>query len=101
MVIQVNNGETARCTVIDQGAGFSKEFVAEAFERFTRDDLSRKRMSGGAGLGLAIARSYVVALGGGIHADPGPGGKVSFWLPSPGPRSRSVSTNPSHGSRTS
>jgi signal transduction histidine kinase len=86
VVIRVSNGDAARCTVIDQGAGFSKEFAARAFERFTRDDASRSRTCGGAGLGLAIARSYVVALGGDINAEPGPGGKVSFWLPSPGAR---------------
>jgi signal transduction histidine kinase len=86
VVIRVSNGDAARCTVIDQGAGFSKEFAARAFERFTRDDASRSRTGGGAGLGLAIARSYVVALGGDINAEPGPGGKVSFWLPSPGAR---------------
>ena len=83
VMIQVTNGNAARCTVIDQGVGFSKEFAAEAFKRFTRDDASRTRRAGGAGLGLAIARSYVVALGGDIRADPGPGGKVTFWLPSP------------------
>jgi signal transduction histidine kinase len=82
VVIRVSNGDPARCTVIDQGAGFSKEFAARAFKRFTRDDASRSRTAGGAGLGLAIARSYVVALGGDIDAEPGPGGRVSFWLPS-------------------
>lgn len=83
VVIQVSNGSTASCTVIDQGAGFTKEFAARAFNRFARDDASRTRTAGGAGLGLSIARSYVVALGGDIHAEPGPGGKVSFWLPAP------------------
>lgn len=89
VVIQVSNREAARCTVIDEGRGFSKEFAARAFKRFSRDDASRKRTGGGAGLGLAIAHSYVVALGGDIHAQPGPGGNVSFWLPSPG---RSMTT---------
>lgn len=91
VAIEVSNGETARCTVIDQGAGFSKAFAAQAFKRFTRDDASRNRTAGGAGLGLAIARSYVVALGGDIAAEPGSGGKVSFWLPSP---ARTISTEP-------
>jgi two-component system, OmpR family, sensor histidine kinase BaeS len=92
VVVYVRNGAAAHCTVIDQGAGFSKEFAAKAFKRFTRDDASRSRAAGGAGLGLAIARSYVVALGGDIHAEPGPGGNVSFWLPSPGPRTVQPST---------
>ncbi|HEX6301168.1 MAG TPA: ATP-binding protein [Acidimicrobiia bacterium] len=89
VVIQVNDGSTARCTVIDQGAGFSKDFAVRAFNRFARDDASRTRTAGGAGLGLSIARSYVVALGGDIHAEPGPGGKVSFWLPAPASESDS------------
>ena len=83
VVIHVSGDSAARCTVMDQGAGFSEEFAARAFAEFTRDDASRTRKAGGTGLGLAIARSYVVALGGEIHADPGPGGKVSFWLSSP------------------
>jgi signal transduction histidine kinase len=83
VVIHVGDGDVARCTVIDEGAGFSEEFVGRAFNRFTRDDASRARKAGGAGLGLAIARSYVLALGGDIAAASGPGGRVSFWLPSP------------------
>lgn len=84
VVVAVANGSVARCTVSDDGPGFSPEFVADAFDRFTRDDTSRGRVGGGAGLGLAIARSYVTAMGGEIWAEPGPGGTVSFWLPTPG-----------------
>ncbi|HZD24590.1 MAG TPA: HAMP domain-containing sensor histidine kinase, partial [Acidimicrobiia bacterium] len=83
VVVAVSNGSAAHCTVSDEGPGFSPEFVASAFDVFTRDDTSRRR-SGGAGLGLTIARSYVSALGGDIRAEPGPGGKVAFWLPAPG-----------------
>jgi len=81
VVIAVANGRRAHCSVHDQGPGFSTEFVGEAFGRFTRDDSSRFRGTGGAGLGLAIARSYVEVLDGDIWAEPGPGGTVSFWLP--------------------
>jgi two-component system sensor histidine kinase BaeS len=81
VVIEVANETAARCTITDQGVGFSPEFVGRAFERFSRDDASRVRSGGGAGLGLAIARGYVSALGGEIWAEPGPGGMVSFWLP--------------------
>lgn len=84
VVVAVANGSVARCTVSDDGPGFSPEFVADAFDRFTRDDTSRGRVGGGAGLGLAIARSYVTAMGGEIWAEPGRGGTVSFWLPTPG-----------------
>lgn len=83
VVVAVSNGTAAHCTVSDQGPGFSAAFIATAFDGFTRDDTSRGRDGGGAGLGLAIARSYVCALGGDIEAKPGPGGMVSFWLPAP------------------
>lgn len=83
VVVAVSNGSEAHCTVTDEGPGFSSEFIATAFDGFTRDDTSRGRDGGGAGLGLAIARSYVSALGGDIQAEAGPGGRVSFWLPAP------------------
>lgn len=81
VVVTVENGEIARLTVTDQGAGFSPVFVNQAFQRFKRGDLARDRATGGAGLGLAIAHGYVTAMGGEILAKPGPGGEVSFWLP--------------------
>jgi signal transduction histidine kinase len=81
VVVEVTDGAMAGCTVSDEGAGFPPGFVVDAFARFTRDDTSRERNAGGAGLGLAIARSYMSALGGEIWADPGPGGRVSFRLP--------------------
>jgi signal transduction histidine kinase len=85
VVIAVSNGSRAQCSVHDEGPGFSAEFVGEAFDRFTRDDSSRFRGGGGAGLGLSIARSYVEILHGEIWAQEGPGGMVSFWLPVPDP----------------
>jgi signal transduction histidine kinase len=81
VVVRVSNGSFAICKVTDQGPGFSTGFVDQAFDSFSRDDLSRGRDQGGAGLGLAIARGYVIALDGQIWADPGPGGAVSFRLP--------------------
>ena len=81
VVVHVGNGSFAICKVTDQGPGFSTGFVDQAFDSFSRDDLSRGRDQGGAGLGLAIARGYVIALDGHIWADPGPGGSVSFRLP--------------------
>ena len=71
--------------VVDDGPGFPAEFSAHAFERFARADPSRTRATGGAGLGLAIARGLVEAHGGRIWIEPARpdrvGGRVVFQLP--------------------
>jgi signal transduction histidine kinase len=67
--------------VTDEGPGFDATFAESAFEHFTRADSSRTRSTGGAGLGLAIARGVVEAHGGQIWIEPPPGGHVAFELP--------------------
>jgi two-component system sensor histidine kinase SaeS len=66
----------------DQGEGIPEEDRERIFERFYRTDPSRNRQSGGAGLGLAIARSLVELHRGRIGVRPRPdGGKGSeFWF---------------------
>ncbi len=69
--------------VRDTGAGIAPEDLPRIFDRFYRADPSRTRSSGGAGLGLAIARRIVEAHGGRIWAEstPGQGATVRFTLP--------------------
>lgn len=72
---------TGRVQVEDQGPGFDGAFTERAFDHFTRADESRERSTGGAGLGLAIAKGVVEAHGGRIWVEPPPGGRVAFELP--------------------
>lgn len=55
-------------TVNDSGPGVPEEDLPRIFNRFWRAEKSRSRASGGAGLGLAIARQLVEAQGGQISA---------------------------------
>jgi two-component system, OmpR family, sensor kinase len=57
-----------RLAVTDSGPGFAPEFVADAFEPFSRMDEGRARSAGGAGLGLAIVRAVAEAHGGTVTA---------------------------------
>ena len=53
-------------SVADTGIGIPQEDLDRIFERFYRTDASRARTSGGFGLGLAIVRDLVAAMGGEI-----------------------------------
>ena len=70
-------------SVEDTGVGLTPEAQQRMFERFWRGDASRTRASGGAGLGLAIARGFVEAQGGRIWAENRPegGARFAFTLP--------------------
>jgi two-component system OmpR family sensor kinase len=67
-------------SVRDSGPGIPPEHAARVFEPFVRLDASRDRDSGGAGLGLSIARSIVVAHGGALTLDSPPGGGALFTM---------------------
>jgi two-component system, OmpR family, sensor histidine kinase BaeS len=77
--VAVDRGPTVR--VRDRGPGFPAEFEPQAFDQFTRADVSRNRSTGGAGLGLAIARGLVEAHGGHIWIEQSDGGHVAFAIP--------------------
>jgi signal transduction histidine kinase len=67
----------------DSGEGIPPEHLPRIFDRFHRVDPSRARSTGGAGLGLAIARALVVAHGGCIAVSDRPGGgtRVTIQIP--------------------
>jgi signal transduction histidine kinase len=69
--------------VADTGIGIGPQDLANVFERFYRTDKSRTRATGGAGLGLTIAKRLVEAHGGkiGVESEPGRGSRFWFTLP--------------------
>jgi two-component system OmpR family sensor kinase len=55
--------------VEDCGSGIAAENLPRVFDRFFREDPSRSRETGGAGLGLAICKSIVEAVDGSIEIE--------------------------------
>ena len=64
--------------VKDTGEGIPDTVIENVFDRFRRADPSRARTTGGAGLGLAIAKNLVEAHRGRIEAQSSPGGGTTF-----------------------
>ena len=65
------DGGEAHLTVADEGPGIAAQDRQRIFDRFFRLDEARSRASGGAGLGLAIAKWAVEVNGGRISVDTG------------------------------
>lgn len=60
-------GDRVEIRVADDGPGVPPEHAERIFDRFYRADASRSRATGGAGLGLAIAKELVELHGGTIR----------------------------------
>jgi signal transduction histidine kinase len=75
-----------RVEVTDSGEGIRPEDLPYVFDRFYRGEKSRNRATGGAGLGLAIARGIIEAHGGRITVESQPAQFTRFYfiLPQPG-----------------
>jgi len=76
-------GKTIHLTVSDTGPGLDPEFLPRMFEDFAQADDSITRAHDGAGLGLAICRRLVRAMGGDItvRSELGQGTTFTLWLP--------------------
>ena len=57
-------GTTVILEVRDRGPGIPEEWLERVFEPFSRPEKARTREAGGAGLGLAIAKTCVEVMGG-------------------------------------
>lgn len=66
--------------VRDNGPGIAPEHQSKIFERFYRVDMDRARETGGAGLGLAIARQIVAINGGAIQLESQEGQGSTFSI---------------------
>lgn len=78
-----SNGDWAVVTVEDRGIGIAPEELPHIFDRFWRSEAARRMDSGGAGLGLSIARTIAEDHGGQIAVEsaPGEGSKFTVRLP--------------------
>ena len=74
---------SVRVQVHNSGDEIPPEDLPNIFERFYRGEKSRSRSTGGAGLGLAIAKSIVEAHGGEIGVENRPGEGVTFYFTLP------------------
>jgi signal transduction histidine kinase len=84
VIIEISTAaQTVLLRVRDHGEGISREALPHVFERFYREDRSRSRETGGAGLGLAICKSIVDAAQGSIEIESAPhqGTTVLVTLP--------------------
>ena len=59
-----SEGNTAILVVEDNGPGIPEDRIAAMLEPFTRGEASRNRETGGAGLGLTLARAVAEQHGG-------------------------------------
>lgn len=69
-----------RFTVSDTGIGIPVQAQAQVFEHFTQADDSVTRRFGGSGLGAAIAKRLVTAMGGEISFESQEGMGTTFWF---------------------
>lgn len=76
---RTENG-VVRVEVSDTGRGIPKADIAHVFERLFRSSSPQTDAPPGAGLGLAIARSLVEAMGGSIFVSSTPGVGTTFTI---------------------
>ena len=71
-------GDTVRLEVVDHGPGVADEFKLRMFEPFER--LGERASGTGVGLGLAVAKGFLAAMGGSVVATDTPGGGLTVQV---------------------
>jgi len=87
-------GTAVRVTVADSGPGVAAHDLPHVFTPLYRGETSRNRQTGGAGLGLAIARRILTAHGGDLTAANSPVGGAVFTAMLPAPSRAFVPAEP-------
>jgi signal transduction histidine kinase len=82
-VALARSGESAILSVCDTGAGIAEADLPFIFDRFYRADPARARVSGGAGLGLAIVRWVAESHSGSVTVTSAPGQGSRFCITIP------------------
>jgi two-component system, NtrC family, sensor kinase len=92
-------GELARCSFRDSGAGMSPEIRSKVFDPF----FTTKPVGQGTGLGLSISYGIVEQHGGRIEveSEPGRGATFTVWLPLRGPQAVAESSSTPQAARSS
>ena len=81
--VRCESNGSFRLVVKDHGDGIDPMFVPRLFDRFSRSPTSRAQRTDGAGLGLAIARSYAQSLGGDLRYEDSDSAGACFALELP------------------
>ncbi|MBP2190048.1 sensor histidine kinase [Nocardia goodfellowii] len=71
-------GDRVSIAVVDTGPGIAPGSEEQLFEPFQR--LGDRDNTTGVGLGLAVVRGFVEAMGGTVHAEPTPGGGLTMLV---------------------
>ena len=77
------DGKNARIAVSDSGPGIPQRSIAKVFDDFYRVDNDLTRRTGGTGIGLALVKKCITAMGGRVQAanNDGPGCTFTLFLP--------------------
>lgn len=75
-----DQGRRHRVCVDDTGPGVAPEDRPKLFQLFSQLDGGSDRRMEGTGLGLALTRELVEAMGGAVGVSTGPDGGARFWL---------------------
>ena len=64
----LDEGESVKIEIEDDGKGIASKDIGNIFERFYRTDSSRNSLQGGSGIGLSIVKKIIEDHGGYVWA---------------------------------